>query len=182
MLQTIIEKQHSKYSPAQISQLRTSLLRMHDAFQGRFMVATGCSGTDLLILVVQKLLRFWHVKFGIDFELQHLWSCDKAAGPQAFIRAHFAPQALIDKNRRRNTKQRKHKTIPLHHRLCSMIWKRLAAETWLSTSSRAPTSKWRARTFSPPASSATPCLVSTARAVLPKESCKLDRARQGSRR
>lgn len=96
VLQTIIEKQHATYSPAQIGQLRRSLLRMHEAFGGRLSVATGCSGTDLLILVAKKLVRWWHIKFGIDFELVHLWSCDKGPLQQRFISAHFAPQALFE--------------------------------------------------------------------------------------
>lgn len=94
-MQTIIVNQHAKQSLGQLVKLRASLEHMHKVFSGRLSLAIGCSGTDLIWLVVTHLFQHWKALFGITSELSFILSCEKATVPQRFIRAHWTPGALF---------------------------------------------------------------------------------------
>jgi hypothetical protein len=41
------------------------------------IVATACSGTDLVVVVLKELARYWQTTFGIDLKMRHLFACEK---------------------------------------------------------------------------------------------------------
>jgi len=59
------------------------------------VLGTGCSGTDVCVDVLQKVFDYWQEVFGLKFEMVHRWSCDRGAAQRAFIKTHFAPQAIF---------------------------------------------------------------------------------------
>ena len=95
-LQTIVDAQYAKLTPARIGQLRAKLLNMHAATGGRLTVATGCSGTDVLLLMLQCLVQKWQEIFGLVFQVEHVFSCDHGPLQQKFIQVHWQPTCLFE--------------------------------------------------------------------------------------
>jgi hypothetical protein len=63
--------------------------------QGKLDVGTGCSGTDIWIAVLERLVSFWDLTFGLKFTIQHVLSCESVEYKQRFIAAHFTPTMII---------------------------------------------------------------------------------------
>ena len=74
ILGMIIIAQFSGLSPARQVSLRDHLESFHAASGGRIRVATGCSGSDLIIHVIEELCAFWKTQFGISFSVVHEFS------------------------------------------------------------------------------------------------------------
>ncbi len=73
----IIFKQHAKLGPKKTQRMRAALLGLHEVTNGILSCGTGCSGTDVLVLILDKLTQYWDAVFGVKFVVQHAWSCDK---------------------------------------------------------------------------------------------------------
>ena len=93
---SVIKAQHAKLTPSRLQQLRANLGRLHRHTGGKLLLATGCSGTDLIFKVVADLVSIWCSFFGLVFEVVHLFSCDHGPLQQEFIKAHWEPQALFN--------------------------------------------------------------------------------------
>jgi len=63
--------------------------------QGKLDVGTGCSGTDIWIAVLERLVSFWDLTFGLKFTIKHVLSCESVEYKQRFIAAHFTPTMII---------------------------------------------------------------------------------------
>ncbi len=87
--------QFSKLTSAQKMKLRAGYESLTKAVGNTISIATGCSGTDLVIAATEDILRLWRTVFGIDATLQHLFSCESAPWKQEFIKNHFVPEVIF---------------------------------------------------------------------------------------
>ena len=94
-LQMIIEKQFESLPPIRLTQYRANLLRLQEETEGRIRLATGCSGTDLVVKILQLMVGLWQEFFGLSFRIEHVWSCDHGSVQQKFILEHFQPHYLF---------------------------------------------------------------------------------------
>jgi hypothetical protein len=92
----VIRRQYAKLTPARIQQIRGQLATLYEEGQGRIVVSTGCSGTDLLLKLLCDLVSLWKTLFGLEFSICHAFSCDHGHVQQGWIQAHEHPQALFE--------------------------------------------------------------------------------------
>ena len=92
----VIDRQYAKLTPGRLQTLREKLLELHERTGGRLNIATGCSGTDLLLLVLQRLVDKWETIFGITFTIAHLFSVDHGEVQQDFIKMHWQPTCVFE--------------------------------------------------------------------------------------
>jgi len=59
------------------------------------MIGTGCSGTDLVVLVMKQLVRLWQEVFGLQFTVSHVFSVEHGELQQDLIKAHGGPDVLF---------------------------------------------------------------------------------------
>jgi site-specific DNA-cytosine methylase len=74
--------------------MQENLTQMAVLVGGCITVGTACSGTDVVVLVLKRLIDFWNTQFGCSLTLRHLFSCECVAFKQEFITAHFQPEML----------------------------------------------------------------------------------------
>ena len=73
----IIHQLYSKMTPLQHQRFRHKLSELARATECCIRLGTGCSGTDLLCLILEKLIDKWNSLYGFDFTLDHVFSVDK---------------------------------------------------------------------------------------------------------
>ena len=67
-----------------------------EQLQGRKMrVATMCSGTESPLLALELIRRSIKDHFGLNFELEHVFSCEIEPFKQAYIERNFSPPLLF---------------------------------------------------------------------------------------
>ena len=54
-------------------------------------LASGCSGTELVVHAVNKMLAFWQKLFGISIECRHSYARENVGFKQEWIGARFSP-------------------------------------------------------------------------------------------
>ncbi len=91
----ILGAQFQKYDPHMIGTIRQGLANMAAACGGTVGVATGCSGSDLVFHILDKLKAFWVTTLGIEVHIQHLFSCEKEAWKREWILEHWRPQRMF---------------------------------------------------------------------------------------
>lgn len=94
-MREIIYRQHQNLTPSKLCVLRQRIVAMRAARQGRISVATGCSGTDVLLKVLRDMTRHWQQLFGVSFQIDHLFSVDTGVLQQEWILAHERPRYLF---------------------------------------------------------------------------------------
>eukprot|EP00974_Lingulodinium_polyedra_P067218 6505848-Lingulodinium_polyedra.AAC.1 len=68
---------------------------MEQATGGCLSVATGCSGTDVIVHILQMMLREWQQQFGMNLRLRHSFAVEKVDYKQQFLLCHGQPTALF---------------------------------------------------------------------------------------
>ncbi len=63
--------------------------------KGVLTVATGCSGTDLVIGVLDMLSKYFEDRWGAKIVFQHRFSCDCKHAAQKFILQHWSPELFF---------------------------------------------------------------------------------------
>lgn len=80
----------------EMSELLQSRLRMLAAATGgRLLVATGCSGSDLLVLALRRLCDYWQTTYGADIVIDHMFSVENVDWKRNFIMQHVPPRYLF---------------------------------------------------------------------------------------
>ena len=82
--------------PRRLQQIRANLVRLHEETEGRLRIATGCSGTDLIVRLLVVMTELWQEFFGLSFRVEHVWSCDRGTIQQKFISQHMQPKCLFE--------------------------------------------------------------------------------------
>ena len=72
LLNRILSLQYGKLTPNQLLKLRERLEAIHDAHPMGLTVGTGCSGSEVIMLVLSKLADVWRSTFGISTTFQAL--------------------------------------------------------------------------------------------------------------
>ena len=72
--------QYGKLTPNQMLKLRERLEAIHDARPMGLTVGTGCSGSEVIMLVLGKLADVWRSTFGINITFRHLFSIERCTG------------------------------------------------------------------------------------------------------
>lgn len=88
--------QMAKLTIEQTQHLRNRLKFMSEAVGGVLSIATGCSGTDVIVMVIQRLASWWTATFGLSLRIRHVFSCEQVGFKRDFISAHFKPEALFE--------------------------------------------------------------------------------------
>lgn len=57
-------------------------------------VGTACSGTDMVIFILQLLSELWLQRYNIRITFNHLWSCDVKKASRDFVDAVFKPPKI----------------------------------------------------------------------------------------
>ena len=76
LLSRILSLQYGKLTPDQLLKLRERLEATHDAHPMGLTVGTGCSGSEVIMLVLSKLADVWRSTFGISITFRHLFSIE----------------------------------------------------------------------------------------------------------
>jgi site-specific DNA-cytosine methylase len=87
--------QHANLSAASTHSIRDGLSSLHDRFQGVLKLGTSLSGTDVAVHAAQCMANFWRSVFGLDFTIQHEFSCDNDDSAQKFIAAFWSPNIVF---------------------------------------------------------------------------------------
>ena len=61
-----------------------------------WLVATGCSGTDMPVAALQALEECWLEAFDVNLCVQHVFSCELDKKVRAFIEQHHKPRFLFE--------------------------------------------------------------------------------------
>ena len=62
---------------------------------GVLQVGTGCSGTDLILTVLNSLSDYWKQVWDLKLQVEHTFSVEKEEFKQKFILQHHSPSALF---------------------------------------------------------------------------------------
>ena len=95
LLSRILSLQYGKLAPNQLLKLRERLEAIHDAHPMGLTVGTGCSGSEVIMLVLSKLADVWRSTFGISITFRHLFSIESVHWKRQWIMKHFRPELLF---------------------------------------------------------------------------------------
>ena len=95
LLSRILSLQYGKLTPNQLLKLRERLEAIHDAHPMGLTVGTGCSGSEVIMLVLGKLADVWRSTFGISITFRHLLSIESVHWKRQWITKHFRPELLF---------------------------------------------------------------------------------------
>lgn len=71
--------------------------RLQDLSSKPIEIATACSGSDVLLLVLNQLIVYWSKQFGVSLSCRHVFSCERDKDAQAFLLSQFPRmEALIE--------------------------------------------------------------------------------------
>ena len=86
----------AKLTFADRSRAHRNLKELVEAFGSEVTIATGCSGTDVIVLWLERLFSIWQTEFGVLLKLRHLFSVEIVDYKQSFIREHFQPEMMFE--------------------------------------------------------------------------------------
>jgi hypothetical protein len=79
-----------------LTKLRMNLQAVvEDAGAPTVTIATGCSGTDLILAVLQTLSTEMFAATGVSISWKHLYSCDRKKSARDFIQAQWQPEVVF---------------------------------------------------------------------------------------
>ena len=87
--------QFSKLTSAQKLTLRARLEELSAALSGNITIATGCSGTDLVVYALQDILDDWADVFGFRCDVTELFACENMPFKQLFLEKTVAPPIIF---------------------------------------------------------------------------------------
>ena len=67
----------------------------NETVDGFVQVATGCSGTDLVLAALDTLFELWNGVFGVDLAVDHLYSSESKPMKQRFLQENFSPPHIF---------------------------------------------------------------------------------------
>ncbi len=96
-LQLIVEAQHAKLCPESLLHCQNCLANLASVLPGGNVVSvgTGCSGSDVVILVLQTLSKQWKTHFGVDVQFHHSFSTESQPWKRQWIITHFQPEFVF---------------------------------------------------------------------------------------
>ena len=62
---------------------------------GSLKVATGCSGSDIVVLGLRSLTDYWHKIFGVEIAVEHCFSVENVSWKRQFIKEQVGPKHLF---------------------------------------------------------------------------------------
>lgn len=95
MLHSAVHKQYVALSPANKLLIQEGLQSMAGRLGGVLSVATGCSGTDVLLHVLDILAKHWLTVLGVRVAIRHVFSTESVSWKQEFIKMHCRPEMLF---------------------------------------------------------------------------------------
>ena len=91
-----IGKMHLQMDLPAVNLLRVRARRFAEATGGKVKLATGCSGSDLVVLALKALFEYWHIMFGVRLEIDHYFSVEHTAWKRDFIKDVVGPQYIFN--------------------------------------------------------------------------------------
>ena len=67
----------------------------HAAIGGTIAVGTACSGTDVVLDCIERLIAIWKERFGVEFKLRPKFSCENVEYKQKYIQEVQSPENLF---------------------------------------------------------------------------------------
>lgn len=92
----IVQAQHDGMLSSTKEELRLGLRRTAEALHGKLLVGTACSGSDLIVLVMEALTRHWRRTYGVRLEVAHVFACESVQWKCDWIGRHFKPQCVYN--------------------------------------------------------------------------------------
>lgn len=96
ILHRVLGLQLEKLTPSQLLRFRECLENAKEAHPLGLTVGTGCSGSDVVILVLEKLGKFWDEMLGVRLRFRHVFSIESVAWKREWITSHFQPELVFD--------------------------------------------------------------------------------------
>jgi site-specific DNA-cytosine methylase len=91
----MISDLHGRLSASRILKLRDGLMILHQVGHGSVRLGTACSGSDLIVNVLEELLKFYSTMFGLNVTTTHCFACESVRFKQEWIIKHFQPGRLF---------------------------------------------------------------------------------------
>lgn len=77
---------HDALSPGDVRALRSNL---QELAKTGITIGTACSGTDIIVLVLEALSQFWASEYGVQVPLRQAFACESQESVQAFLCQQF---------------------------------------------------------------------------------------------
>ena len=91
----IIRRQSEAMGARQVMNVRAGLAKLISFLKGRpLKIGTGCSGTDMPLICMDRLVAFWKDTFGLTLDIEHTFSCENVDFKQEFILGTCRPKVL----------------------------------------------------------------------------------------
>ena len=94
-LRDVIAEMHESLTAAHRAVLRQRLVMLFDATGGEMRVATGCSGSNVAIMVMHRLAEYWMELIVLQITTVHDYSVAIVQWKRAFIAKHNGPRHIL---------------------------------------------------------------------------------------
>ena len=74
LLASAIAQKHGALRPANVRALLSTLEKLSES-ETKWSIGTVCSGTDMPVHALRKLIAFWSAEYGIPINVRHAFSC-----------------------------------------------------------------------------------------------------------
>lgn len=92
----IVRRQLGNLTPDRLVCIRDALAAMKATFPTGFSIGTACSGSDVIMHIVDVLRKVWMDMFGVDLLIRHTFSVECVDFKQTWIKEHFSPEFLFE--------------------------------------------------------------------------------------
>ena len=92
-----IRKWHDSLPPQDILALRANL---QELAKSGITIGTACSGTDIIVLVLELLSDFWTSEYGVKVPLRHAFACESQPSVQKFLCGQFPSCEVVSEEKR----------------------------------------------------------------------------------
>ncbi len=72
-----------------------NLKKFHRLVNGKLSVCTIFSGSDITVIVLNTLIKYWAKMYGVHFEIIYAFSCESSPPKQEFLQSQFRPLLLF---------------------------------------------------------------------------------------
>lgn len=95
VLDKILDMQFNRLPASTVLALRKRVQDLFDATGGQILLSTACSGSDVVVTVINAIAKKLEGMFGITFTVVHDFSCESVEMKRNWIKTHFAPRHIF---------------------------------------------------------------------------------------
>ena len=95
VLYDAIAAMHGAMPEGELAVVFSRLRSMMSALDGTLLIGTGCSGSDLVVLALHRMCRYWEETMGLRIGVSHQFSVENVEWKRKFIADNLSPQYLF---------------------------------------------------------------------------------------